>query len=273
MEKLASLNREYIRWELLIILFQVVAFWPVGVWYLSRMFDGSDEPYGVVALLTAAILSLRNKAGQPDSTSLIIISALTVSYAFIGYKFPFLLQGALLVTALSFLLSRIYFYRTIHLGLAGLLLLSLPLIASLQFFLGFPLRVVTSEVVSHLLTFFGYSVYSVGTMLHWRGENISIDAPCAGIRMLWSGLFLHFSLCTLRDLSSRMTILGYSLSMVIIFLGNLTRTFFLFFTESGIVQASSWVHPAIGIICFVLVSLAIGAIHLLILQEKRCAPV
>ncbi len=259
--------------SLLVVFFQIVAFWPVVIWYIKRIVDGSDEPYGVIALITAIILSLRSKATELDSASLILVGILTTIFATVGYKFPLLIQGILLVVALTFLLSRIFFQRSIHLGLAGLLVLSLPLIASLQFFLGFPLRVVTSEIVSRLLTLSGYIVHSSGTMLMWRGENISIDAPCAGIRMLWSGLFLHFTLCTLRDLSARKIILGYSLSMVIIFIGNLTRTFFLFFTESGIIHAAPWVHPAIGIGCFTLISLAIATLHLLFLKEKRCAPV
>ena len=42
---------------LLILAMQGVAFWPVWRWYGERITDGSDEPWGIVALATHAIES------------------------------------------------------------------------------------------------------------------------------------------------------------------------------------------------------------------------
>ena len=70
----------------------------------------------------------------------------------------------------------------------GLSLLSLPLLASLQFYAGYPLRVVTAEASRWLLAA-GFSAQRSGASLLVNGQLVIVDAPCSGVQMLWLGYF------------------------------------------------------------------------------------
>jgi hypothetical protein len=45
----------------IILAVQGVTFWPVWQWYVARLTDGSDEPWGVVALGTALLFLVKNQ--------------------------------------------------------------------------------------------------------------------------------------------------------------------------------------------------------------------
>jgi exosortase/archaeosortase family protein len=247
---------------LTILVLQGVAFWPVWRWYIERITDGSDEPWGIVALATAIMFLMRQgKPGEVKVLTLGCASALVTLYA-LGFPFlPALVRGILAVLTLSCTLSAFYLGRSLHLGILGLLLLSLPLIASLQFYLGYPVRFLTAEIAARIISLTGHAVIAEGTCLRWLGDLISVDAPCSGIKMLWTGLYLNFTLACFRRLGSLRTWLTYSLSMFIIFLGNLLRTIVLFYGEAHILSFPSWGHQGVGIAAFLVVALAIATLH------------
>ena len=51
-----------------LLVLQALAFWPVWQWYLRRMVDGSDEPFGVLALLSAIAIILARRSFARRST-------------------------------------------------------------------------------------------------------------------------------------------------------------------------------------------------------------
>ncbi len=241
---------------------QVLAFWPVWRWYIQRMLDGSDEPWGIVALGTAIFILIRKATWSVPSNRTVIICSVMVTLYMLSYAWlPPLFRGAIAVIALSFSLSSMCYGRILHAGIAGLLLVSLPLIASLQFYGGFPIRVITAFVSSQLLNVFGYQVLPQGTLLFWLGEVIAVDAPCAGIKMLWTGLYLNFSLAAWRNLGILTTWLSTSITLFSVFIGNIFRATLLFFTESGIINAPEFAHQTIGLIVFAIVALTVLGFH------------
>lgn len=242
------------------LLAQLAAFWSVWRWYLARMSDGSDEPWGIAALLVALVFTLSRKTNSPGSELPSAAFVPLALYALCYPALPALARAALAVCALALTLSPLCFGRRLHLGLLGLLLLSLPLIASLQFYAGYPLRVLTGEVVTQLLALCGERVTLRGTSLLWRGDLISIDAPCSGIKMLWGALFFCFSTACFLNLDNRRTWILYVASSVTIFCANVIRTFVLFFSESRIIQAPQWFHGFAGIFAFTLGMIVISIV-------------
>ncbi len=255
----------------LFLLGQIAAFWPVWQWYARRMLDGSDEPWGVLAFVTVIVLViLKGVRGSVPAHIMLISSAIAVIYA-AGYAhLPAMLKGVLAVTALSFSFSALCYGRSLQAGITGLMLLSLPLIASLQFYGGFPIRVITAFISSQLLGGLGYEVNAQGTLLYWMGELIAVDAPCAGIKMLWTGLYLNFTLAAWRNLSFLATWLSTSVTLFSVFIGNILRATLLFFTESGIVKAPEIAHQAIGILVFTLVAVTVLSFHRCHREYKAC---
>ncbi|WP_034923523.1 archaeosortase/exosortase family protein, partial [Candidatus Accumulibacter vicinus] len=61
---------------------------------------------------------------------------------------------------------------------------------SLQFYGGYPLRVLAGSLAVALLQLNGLAVERAGAVLLWDGRQIAIDAPCSGLRMLWAGAYL-----------------------------------------------------------------------------------
>lgn len=244
------------------IVFQIMSFWPVWRWYGSRVTDGSDEPWGVFALIVAfSIAGLRGRWSTPSSRSILLSTMVVAIYA-VSYAFlPFLGRGVLFVLAAALIFSPALYQRPLQLGMAGLLILSLPLIASLQFYGGFPLRFLTAYLSSQIIGLFGYDVEAHGTMLYWFGEIIAVDAPCAGIKMLWSGLLLNFGLASWFNLGFADTWIATSFTMMSVFIGNLLRASALFFIESGILESPAWAHQVVGVIAFMVVSLIVLSVH------------
>ncbi len=244
------------------LLLQSIAFWPVWRWYAQRMLDGSDEPWGIFALATAlAIVAYQGIPRTLSVRAMGVATSLALVYV-MGYAvLPPLVRAAPAVLALSVTLAASG-GRTQQPGIAGLLLLSLPLIASLQFFGGFPIRAVTAWISSHILGLFGIDVRPQGTLLYWLGEVIAVDAPCAGIKMLWTALYLNFALAAWRELGFFATWLSTSFTLFCVFVGNVLRATLLFFTESGlVVDAPEGTHSAIGLALFAPVAAAVYLFH------------
>lgn len=233
----------------------VLAFWPVWRWYLARVTNGSDEPLGLVALVTAAGLLPRTGWLRPvDGPRLLGAGAALAVYVAVYDLAPPLGRGALAMLALGCVAPR-HPARPL-LPIFALLLLSLPVVATLQFYLGFPLRALTASCAAHLLAFGGDSVVASGTVLHWAGEEILVDAPCSGIRMLWTASYLSATLAAVHRLPARAFLRLAQVTAAAVFVANLARTVVLFYLESGLWPNPAWAHEAAGVVLFVV---AVGA--------------
>ena len=246
----------------LYLLVQLAAFWPVWRWYGERVMDASDEPWGVLALATAVFfIALRGKGGKPGPAGLAGSCAALALYIVLYPNLPPLARGVLAMVSIAGVVSPAALGRSMHVGVLGLLLLSLPIIASLQFYLGYPVRALTSMIASQIITAVGYPTEASGTMLKWAGEYIAVDAPCSGVKMLWTGLYLNFTLACFTGLGQIRTWLSYVGSGVAIFTGNMLRVTALFFLESGVVRGPTWAHEALGLLFFTIVALFIIALN------------
>jgi exosortase/archaeosortase family protein len=230
---------------------QVAVYLPIWKWYLTRMTDGSDEPWGLVALATALIVFLVNREKRtPRDSDLLLPSMLIVAYAATYWFVPRLVQATIAVIALGCTVSAIALAVRIHVPTLGLLVLSLPILPSLQFYLGYPIRVLCGSLTAPLLQLGGIAVVREGTSLRWGSEIISIDAPCSGVRMLWAGLFLAFALSSLFKLSPLRTMLAAGAAVCAVILGNVWRSAALFYLESNILIMPEWCHEAVGVAIF-----------------------
>ncbi|MBM3225074.1 MAG: exosortase/archaeosortase family protein, partial [Candidatus Tectomicrobia bacterium] len=221
-----------------LLLMQLLAFWPVWPWYVTRMLDGSDEPLGFLALGTVLALCWLQppQPSSPDQPRLLLWPLLSTLGYVLGYAYlPPLLRAALAMLALGCTLSRYWCGRAYHVGLGGLLLLALPLVASLQFYVGYPLRLVTAALTALLLRLSGFAVYQEGPGLHWGGLTVGVDAPCSGIYMCWTGVYLALTLACVYRLSTWQTWHALAVALVVLVLGNTLRTAALFYPEAGIV--------------------------------------
>jgi len=246
----------------------LATFWPVWIWYGQRVGDQSDEPLGIVALITLIYLLARQQAKKNNQIP-ISLTALTAMVALYGISLvgaPKLISAALALIAVGICLHSLLNCR-LNSGHWSLLLLSLPLVASLNFYLGYPLRLVVAQFAVSLLSINGFPVSAEGTSLLWHNQLIEIDAPCSGIKMLWAALYLAAVQLSLRKPSIIQALLYLAFAATAAVLANVLRVTSLFYLEAGIITApaalpqsiaahfESAVHTGTGITAFLLVAL------------------
>jgi exosortase/archaeosortase family protein len=242
---------------------ELLAFWPVWRWYVHRMSDQSDEAWGLVALVTAVLfvfLRSRTSRNERRAERLMLPATLLLCYSLSYLFLSPLPRAAIAVTAVAATISAIRFGQRLHLGVWGLLLLSLPVVASLQFYLGFPMRAVVARLAAPMLQINGFAVTAVGASLNWNGDPILIDAPCSGVKMLWTGFYLTFALACYYKLNAKRTTLACLAAFGAVIIGNTIRAAALFYVEAGAANLSlpKWTHEGVGVVVFAATAVAIA---------------
>jgi exosortase/archaeosortase family protein len=228
----------------------LVALWPHWSYVARRLVDGSDEPWGLLALLTVIALLVRDRASleRPTRSALIACAALAVAAAFAHLVLPDLAAAAVAMLALG--LYLVHALRRPAAPLIVLLLLALPIIASLQFYLGFPLRLLVAHATSGLLTLGGIDATAAGASIVHDGATVLIDPPCAGIGMLWLGSYSAAVLSYMYRADARTTLINGAMAGLLVLLANVARNTVLFFPEAALVSWPAWTHDAVGLAAF-----------------------
>jgi exosortase/archaeosortase family protein len=249
----------------LLLALQTLALWPVWRWYAARLRDGSDEPSGLAALLAALVLLYarrRDLNPAPRPGLLLAGAGLTLLQAAGQETLPPLVRALLGVAALGSTLAAHTRPGTRLAPILALLVLSLPLVASLQFYLGHPLRVLAAWGAGGLLRAGGLAVEVAGTSLSYQSRLVLVDGPCSGVHMLWVGLFLATVLTALTPASGKRLLGNELLAVGLVLAGNIVRNALLFLKESGFWALPDWTHAGIGVLAFLLVLLPLASIVL-----------
>lgn len=205
----------------------LAAFWPVFCWYILRTFDGSDEPWGLLALASAAYFIADSRKGfetsncRPRRYSVIAFILLAV-YALTFSIAPHLVQGIIMVATLWFWFGGMRSVKW-RWAILGLLLLSLPIVPSINFFAGYPLRLLVTQVAQLMLGCVGLAATRDGTLLVIGGHPVSIDAPCSGISMLWVEFYTAMVLACYFKLDTKRTSFLSAAAMGLVLLANSVR--------------------------------------------------
>jgi exosortase/archaeosortase family protein len=238
---------------------QSLALWPQWVWYWHRLVDGSDEPLGVIALLALAFFvarQARQLRSQPDARWLIAAGALSILSAFVLQLTP-LLSALVGVLALAAGLAAWLPDPIPRVPYAGLLVLSLPLLSSLQFYAGYPLRVVTAQLSCWVLQIGGFHAARSGSSILVSGQLVIVDAPCSGIQMAWMAYFAAFAAAAAHAIHDRILLRRLPLVGLLVLIGNALRNTILVAWEAqGSAPSAAW-HQAIGLLVLAAVCLLV----------------
>lgn len=228
----------------------LAALWPHWSYVARRLVDGSDEPWGLLAALTAIVLLMRDRAQlvQPTRSAVVASAALAIAAAVAHLVLPDLAAAVIAMLALG--LYLVHALRRPATPLIVLLLLTLPVIASLQYYLGFPLRLLVAHASAWLLTLGGTDATAAGASIVHDGTTVLVDAPCAGIGMLWLGSFTAALLSYLQRADAPATLVNGAAAAVLVLLANIARNAVLFFPEAGLVDWPDWSHEAVGMVAF-----------------------
>jgi exosortase/archaeosortase family protein len=238
-----------------------LALWPHGAWASRRVADGSDDPLGVAALavlllwLWHARESLR---ATPRLTWLGGAGALTVASTAALFLAPPLAAALLAALAISAHAVAWLPERSPRAALAGLTLLALPLVASLQFYAGYPLRVFTAQLSAWLLQGIGMAAERSGTAMTVNSQLIVVDAPCSGVQMAWLAYFAACSVALFTRQRDGAFLRRLPLVSLLVLAGNVLRNTTLVALEARPESLAPWAHEAIGVVWLaVVVGLAV----------------
>ena len=245
---------------------QFAALAPTWSWMVQRMRDGSDDPLGLVALVALAALAWqcrRELRASPRLGWLALAGAGTVlatvlrSGLGIVPALPPLAAGLAAVLALACGLLAFLPRRIAALPVAGLAVLALPLLSSLQFYAGYPLRVVTAEASRWLLAP-GFDVAREGTSLMVDGRLVIVDAPCSGVQMVWLGYFTACAVALWARRSDKAFLRRLPMVGVLVLAGNVVRNSVLIAFEGAGHALAPWAHNALGLVVLAAVCGCIG---------------
>lgn len=223
----------------------LLACWAVGPYLATRWLE---EPVSLTAALGLACLS-RGK-GAPALAGLVL-------YGVLRPWAPDLVCAAVALLMLAAGSSRALHGRVLP-GWLGLALLSVPGLASLQFFFGYPARVAGAEAARWLLGMQGHAVAREGPELICGTRRLLVDAPCSGLGMLWTTLLLAVGLAAVRRSGWRATAHCVGVAVLAAWGANVLRLTGLFYSE--LVLDRSELHGPIGVLCFTLGLLAVAVL-------------
>ncbi|MES2185232.1 MAG: exosortase Q [Pseudomonadota bacterium] len=253
---------------------QCAALSPTGVWMARRLGDGSDDPFGLLALATLGGLvwqARRRLCAAPRLGWLLLAllgtAAATLARGVPGVAaLPPLLAGLLSVLALAAgLLAFLPRHQKTPRRTAaraagvtatpvlGLAVLALPLLSSLQFYAGYPLRVITAEASRWLLAP-AFTVLREGSTLLVDGRLVIVDAPCSGVQMAWLGYFTACAVALWAGRSDREFLTRLPLVGVLVLAGNIVRNSILVASEGAGRVPAQWQHDGLGLVLLALVS-------------------
>jgi exosortase/archaeosortase family protein len=235
---------------------QAAALWPHWRWAGARLADGSDDPLGLAALAALMVWLVQREPllrGRPRTGWLQIAMALTVGATLALFHLPPLLGAVLAVLALAAGLRSVTPSGQPWLPIAGLAVLSLPVVSSLQFYAGYPLRVLTAEISTWVLQAAGFVAERSGTAMLVQGRLVIVDAPCSGVQMVWMAYFCACAVaafCNLRDraMLARLPAVG-----ALVLAGNVLRNSVLVALEAQRASVPEWLHQGVGMVTLALV--------------------
>lgn len=232
------------------IALQALALLPAWAWMARRLADGADDPLGLLALAALATLAgLHRKAlrASPALGWLAAATALTLAATLLRGALPPLLASLLAVLALATALLAFLPRQVAATPVLLLAVLALPLLSSLQFYAGYPLRVLTATASQGLLAPF-FTVLREGSALLVDGRLVIVDAPCSGVQMAWLGYFTAGATALWAGLADRTVLARLPCVGLTVLAGNVLRNTLLVAAEGAGRPLPAWGHEALGLV-------------------------
>ncbi|MCC6793732.1 MAG: exosortase/archaeosortase family protein [Candidatus Hydrogenedentes bacterium] len=236
------------------VLASVAAVWAAAPELWIRWFAPWGSPMGAVIALFAVgawLFLITGPSGGPLRVApargwLIAAVVLLGLYALTWPTAPQLVRcelaaGIVGCTMMGTLASR---SRRGAWGIAVLMLLCVHVATSLDFFIGFPLRVASSNIAAFML---GPEIRAEGTALSNGATTFFVDAPCSGVRMLSASIAMGAGVAVLYQFNPLRTALLIAISFALAIFGNAHRAATLYVAGIGPDYPE---HGVLGIIVF-----------------------
>lgn len=210
-----------------------------------------EEPWHfLLALASAAgmLAVLGHRRPLPPERRGLGLAGLTFCAYLVSWLLaPSLVVAALGLATLGFLVSALFLGGHAPVGLAGLLVLGLRIVPTLQEHLGPPLQDLGAALAGQGLAALGVAVQRHGATLNWQDQAVFVAPGCCGLRMLWAGLYLALLCLCLRRLSPLRSLALLAAAAALLVAANVVRIMVLFGTAVGLLGLPGWAHGPVGL--------------------------
>lgn len=240
---------------------QLAALWPVGLWAARRMADGSDEPLGAVALVLLAVALVGGRLACQRTARLPWLGAagaLTIAVTLLVGHLPWLALAAGGSLAIGCAWAAFRAPGSPVAPVLGLLWLALPLLASLQFYVGYPLRLITAQCSAWLLQLAGVAAEPSGASLMIAGRLVIVDAPCSGVQLAWLGYCTACAAALWHGVPDGRFIRRLPWVGLTVLGSNVLRNTVLVAKEGGVLALPAAAHETVGLAVAVLACASIA---------------
>ncbi|MDR2031288.1 MAG: exosortase Q [Azoarcus sp.] len=226
------------------------AMWPHIRWMAQRMLDGSDDPLGIVALAALACVGWRHRGRlrhmpRPAWFCGALVLVLLAGAAW--QALPPLLATLLALLGFAAGMLSLLPGTVASAPVLGLAALSLPLMASLQFYAGYPLRLVAAEL-SRWLLLAAHHVERDGAALRVDGQLVLVDAACSGVQLVWLGYFTACATALLSGCGNAHFLRRLPAVGGLVLTGNVLRNTALVALQADGKAVAAWLHEGIGLV-------------------------
>jgi exosortase/archaeosortase family protein len=221
---------------------------------LAARVDGFAELLPLLLVLIALGLPLMARRARVRHEPALPLAALLMGYSLAVMLAPPIFCIAPAVLAMCYCLHAASHDGLPRSSFLGLVLLALPILPTLEFYTAYPVRLAAIEATAGLLRMNGVAVAVEGLALRFDAGLVQFDAPCSGVRMLWTCWFLASALAHLYGFAWRRYTLALLLATSFAVAGNILRATSLFYVEAGLLQLGRWpwLHEAVGLAAFVM---------------------
>ena len=235
----------------------------VACWHgwreLAARITSAEQALPLVLVLGALLLPLARRFHRTSATvPLAELTVMLLAYAVFVVTLPPIFSMAVATLAMAWCLWPANGVERPRAAFAGLVLLALPILPTLEFYAAYPVRLAAIEATASLLRMNGLAVQVEGLALRFNDQLLQFDAACSGVRMLWTCWFLASALSYLYRLGAGRYALTLLLATAMAIAGNILRATSLFQLESGLWSFGQWpwLHEAVGMSAFLLTAAA-----------------
>ena len=256
----------------LIFIFWYAAVWPLWRWWFARLWGGEPISYSVANWITVPILLIlmrrRPDAKSPSPGALFAAALCLLAFTLSAPYLPMSIRALFAVAAgLLALQPRDRIQGRIALPLWALAISGIPSIQMLDLFFGYGLRLLATVLAAFSLQAAGLPILREEAQLAVNGSTVWVDAPCAGVHMLGTGLWLTLTLAQLHRFRWGQTLLASAAALLAVFLANTARIIILTLVIVFRGEPSPILHQMIGGSAMLLGTL-IGATLTLLIARK-----
>jgi exosortase/archaeosortase family protein len=241
------------------------ACWDSWRWTIHRLTQSPEEGLSLLftfALLSALAIPCLRRNAPAYAIDPMLPAGLLALHAALGLaNAPSIIQGALATTLVAYI-----FYRAAHVtappaAFWGLIALSMPVLPSLQFVFGYPLRVVSASLTVALRNLQGVPITRDGTYVTIAGQTAQFDAPCSGIAMLWALILVTLMAALITRLTLTRLTLALFITLTAAIAANALRVASLLYATAMMGETEPpWLHETVGLAAFTLAALFLATV-------------